>query len=102
MKRTSLLLLVVLGLASAQAQTYIGVGGARLASSAYGSVPLVSIQVGGRAAPEFGHLEVRAALDTLLLFSDLSLDAFASVRLHGTLLRVYFGGGPDVLTFAPL
>lgn len=103
MKRASLLLLVVFGLASAQAQTYIGVGGAHLTSSAaYGWVPLVSIQVGGRAAPEFGHLEVRAALDTLLLFSDLSLDVFASVRLYDAQLRVYFGGGPDVLIFAPL
>lgn len=101
LKRTLLLLLVCV-FSSAQAQSYIGVGGAWQTSSAYGSAPLVSIQVGGQAAPEFGRLEVRAALDTLLLFSNLSLDAFASVRLHDTLLRVYFGGGPDVLIFAPL
>lgn len=101
MKRTALFLLIFCTLASAQAQTYFGIGGARLISS-FGSVPLVSVQVGGRTTPEFGHLEVRAAFDTLLLFSDLSLNAFASVRFPDASLRVYFGGGPDVLIFAPL
>lgn len=101
MKRT-LLLLLFYTFSSAQAQSYIGVGGAWQTSSAYSSVPLVSIQAGGRAAPEFGHLEVRAALDTLLLFSNLSVDVLSSVRLHDASLRVYFGGGLDVLIFAPL
>ena len=86
-----------------QAQgSYVGVGGSYLTSSAYGSVPLVSVQIGGLAAPEFGGLEVRAALDTLVLFSNLGLDALASVPLPDALLRLYFGGGPDVLVFAPL
>ncbi len=71
-------------------------------SSAYGSVPLMSVQVGGIAAPEFGGLEVRAALDTLVLFSNLGLDALASVGLPDASLRLYLGGGPDVLVFAPL
>ncbi len=101
MKCAALVLVIFCALASAQAQTYFGVGGARLISSS-GSVPLVSVQVGDQAAPEFGHLEVRAAFDTLLLFSDLSLDVFASVRFPDASLRVYFGGGPDVLIFAPL
>ena len=82
MKRTLLLLVMVLGLSSAQAQSYFGVGGTRLTSTAYGSASLVSVQIGGPTAPEFGGLEARVALDTSL--------------------RGYFGGGPDVLLFAPL
>lgn len=77
--------------------SYVGVGGTWQTSSAYPSVPLVSVQIGGPTAPEFGSLEVRAALDTVLLFSNLGVDAFASVRLPDASLRIYFGGGPDVL-----
>ena len=102
MKRTALLFLAICALAPAQAQTYIGVSGVWQTSSTYGSVPLVSIQAGGQAAPEFGRLEVRAVLDTLLLFSNLSLDVLSSVRLYDASLRVYFGGGPDALIFATL
>ena len=93
--------LLVCAMGQAQSR-YVGVGGSYLASSAYGSVPLVSVQVGGMAAPEFGGFEVRAALDTLVLFSNISLDALASVRLPDASLRLYFGGGPDVLVLAPL
>lgn len=102
-KSTLYVLLLALCFASAHAQkTYFGVGGSYVTSSAYASVPLVSLQVGGPTAPEFGSLEVRAALDTILLFSNLSIDVFASVRPADAPLRVYFGGGPDILVFAPL
>lgn len=70
-KSTLYVLLLALCFASTHAQkTYFGVGGSYVTSSAYASVPLVSLQVGGPTAPEFGSLEVRAALDTILLFSN--------------------------------
>ncbi len=99
MKKCLLCVFVVLGLGVAQAQTYIGVGGTWLASSAYSSVPLLSVQVGGQTAPEFGRVEVRAAFDTILIFSNLGVDALASAHFEDASLRVYFGGGPDVLIF---
>ena len=61
-------LLLVSSLGAVQAQTYVGVGGTWLASSTYGSVLLPSVQIGGPTAPEFGGLELRVALATLLLF----------------------------------
>lgn len=101
--RWLLALLAVSALSFAHAQeSYFGVGGSYVVSSAYASVPLLSLQVGGPTAPEFGSFEVRAALDTVLLFSDIGFDAFASVRLTDAPLRVYFGGGPDIVVFAPL
>ncbi len=102
-KRTLCALLLALCFASGHAQkTYFGVGGSHVTSSAYALVPLVSLQVGGPTAPEFGSSEVRAALDTILLFSNRGIDVFASVCPADAPLQVYFGGGPDILVFAPL
>jgi hypothetical protein len=95
------LALVALSYGYAQ-KTYFGVGGSYVVSSAYVSVPLLSLQVGGPTAPEFGSLEVRAAFDTILLFSNLGIDVLASGRPADAPKRVYFGGGPDILVFAPL
>lgn len=102
-RRWPLLGLAVLGLGAGGAQeAYFGLGASYVTSSAYAAVPLVSLQVGGPTAPEFGRLEVRAALDTILLFSNLGIDVFASVRPADAPLRLYVGGGPDILVFAPL
>lgn len=94
---------LVLAVGHAQ-KNYIGVGASLVALSTYGYdvPPLLSVQVGEPAAPAFGGLEARAALDTILIFSNLSVDVLASVRPPDALLRLYFGGGPDVLIFAPL
>lgn len=103
-RRWLLLGLAVLGLGWGQAQSnYFGLGASLSGSSQYGLkyglAPLVSVQIGGRAAPEFGGLELRATFDTLLLFSNVGLDALTSVRYPDASLRLYFGGGPDVLVF---
>ena len=101
--RPFLIFTTVLVFSSGYAQrTYVGVGGSYVVSSAYPSTPLVSLQIGGPTAPEFGGLEARAALDTILIFSNLSLDVFAPVSPLDAPVRLYLGGGPDIMIFAPL
>jgi len=97
--RWILLRLAVLGIGWGQARSYYGLGVSLSSSSEYSLVPLLSVQVGGPAAPEFGSLELRATLDTVLLFSNVGFDAFASVRYPDAALRLYLGGGPDVFVF---
>lgn len=104
MKRRWLLSgLAVLGLGWGQAQGYYGLGASLSSSSQYGLkyglAPLLSAQIGGPAAPEFGDFELRATFDTLILFSNVGLDVLTSVHYPEASLRVYLGGGPDVLVF---
>jgi hypothetical protein len=86
------------GCGSAQ-KSHFGVSASFLHSSEYDFIPFPGGQLGRLAAPEFGSLELRATFDTILLFSNIGFDAFASVRFPGAPLRVYLGGGPDVLVF---
>lgn len=101
--------LAVLGLGWGQAQSnYFGLGASLSSSSQYGLkyglAPLLSVQIGGPgpAAPEFGSFELRATFNTLILFSDVGLDALTPVRYPDASLRLYLGGGPDVLVFATM
>ena len=101
MKRVLLLVtLAFLGSGMSRAQgSYFGFGASLSRSSQYGLTPLLSAQIGRPAAPEFGGFELRATFDTLILFSDVGLDALTSVRHPDASLRLYLGGGPDVLVF---
>jgi hypothetical protein len=103
MKRWGILCLAVCVFSAGHAQgTYVGVGVSRVLWTTplqYGIPLLPELQVGGHVAPEFGSFEIRASLGSLLLFSHIGVDALASFPFPEASLRLYLGGGPDVLVF---
>lgn len=102
MKRWVVILVVGLFIlfGTGQAQSYVGFGLSYVALTAppqYGLPILPELQVGGLTAPEFGSVKLRASLGTLLLFSNIGFDALASIPFPNASLRLYLGGGPNVL-----